>query len=81
MIDIAPYRKTIVAIIGGLTVTLSTVTEVIQDGELNVGDVATIITSALIAFGVYQAPNTPKGTSHAGVPVATEEIEYFMEDD
>lgn len=66
MFNIAPYRKAIVAAIGGLTVIAAAVTEAVQDGYIDFVEIATIVTAVAVAFGVYEVPNAP---------VANDEVE------
>lgn len=51
-IDLAQYRKLIVAVIGAVSVALS------SDAVLDLNDFVNVMIAALTALGVYVAPNT-----------------------
>lgn len=51
---IAPYAKTVVAILGALVV----ITTALSDGTLTGEEIVVIVTTIGAAFGVYQVKNT-----------------------
>lgn len=54
--QLARFRKAIVAVIGAVAVTLTTV---LSDGAMSPADWAAIAVTVLTALGVYGVPNSP----------------------
>ena len=55
--NVAPYRKAIAAVVGGVVVVGTAVTEAVADGVFDVADAVTIVTAIGTVFGVYAASN------------------------
>jgi hypothetical protein len=50
--NVAPYRKVIVALLGALSIAVA-------DGVFDSSDTVTVVIAVLTAAGVYRAPNAP----------------------
>lgn len=55
--DISKYRKTIVAVIGGLVAVGAAISGAVADDEVTFAEIGVIVAAVGTALGVYQVPN------------------------
>lgn len=55
--NVAPYRKLVVAVAGVIAALVSAIVAAVSDGVLDLNDVVGVFIAVLTAIGVYSAPN------------------------